>query len=149
MICVSFTSLSKLDRIYTRKSKGMKKILGMLYKPNVEEEEKIKDALCYYKECVRSLPYPGFFSKGLYSRYWFIKVVIIVFELFRFIYKCIYFYLFPYLIIPISYGVYDIFEIEHLRYKFVRESIKREALIDPGLMMFEENNMKYAVQQQP
>jgi hypothetical protein len=42
-------------------------------------------------------------------------MVIFVYEMFRFIYKCLYFYLFPYLVIPISYYTYDIFKWDKKR----------------------------------
>lgn len=81
-----------------------------------EDLKKMKDALRYNKETTRILPIPRFFSKMLYERYIFMRFVIVVFETFRFVYKCLYFYLFPYLVVPFSYYLYDIFKWDKVRH---------------------------------
>jgi len=43
-----------------------------------------------------------------YEKPIFLKLVIIWYEIARFVYKSFYFYLFPYLILPLSYTLFDL-----------------------------------------
>ena len=122
---IGFTGVSKLDNIYVRANKHKMETVRVILQSKGEDLKKIKDALIFHKEATRLLPYPSFFGKMLYERQYFLRVVIITYEVFRFIYKCLYFYLFPYLVVPISYYMYDIFKWDRIR----KESAKK--LIDP------------------
>lgn len=51
----------------------------------------------------------------LYERSIVLRIVIVTYEIFRFTYKCLYFYLFPYLVVPISYYTYDVFKWDKIR----------------------------------
>jgi len=112
---VAFTGVSKLDNLYTLATNKMQAV-KIILESKGNDLQKINDALLYHKEATRILPIPGFFKTILYERYIFMRVVIFIYELFRFIYKCIYFYLFPYLVIPISYYTYDIFKWDKKRH---------------------------------
>lgn len=111
---VAFTGVSKLDNLYVTATNKMQAV-QIILESKGENLRKINDALLFHKEATRLLPIPSFFKPILYERYVFLRAVIFVYELFRFLYKCLYFYLFPYLVIPISYYTYDIFKWDKKR----------------------------------
>ena len=113
---VAFTGLSKLDNLYVTATNRMQAVKVILHSKG-NDLKKINDALLFHKEATRLLPIPAFFSQILYDRPHFLRLVIFIHQVFRFIYKCIYFYLFPYLVIPISYYSYDIFKWDKARRK--------------------------------
>lgn len=51
-------------------------------------------------------------SKMTHSKPWFMSFVIVWYNFCRVLYKTIYFYLFPYLIVPLSYYLYNNSKIE-------------------------------------
>ena len=121
---VAFTGVSKLDNLYVQATNKMHAVRVILNSKG-KDLHNLRQGLLYHKEATRLLPYPAFCGSMLYDRPHFMRMVIFVFQSFRFVYKCLYFYLFPYLVVPISYYMYDIFKWDKIR----RANAKH--LIDP------------------
>ena len=121
---VAFTGVSKLDNLYVQATTKMTAVKVILESKG-EDLKKLKEALLFHKEATRLLPYPNFFGAMLYDRPWFMRFVILTFGVFKLIYKGLYFYLFPYLVVPISYYMYDMFKWDKIR------RASAEALMNP------------------
>lgn len=103
---VAFLGVSQLDNLYveaTHKMKAAKIILNA----TGDDEKKIQDAIRFKKKCSHDVE-SNTLGRCEYPLPVFMRFVIVWFELSRFVYKAIYFYLFPYAIVPVSYLLYDV-----------------------------------------
>ena len=69
----------------------------------------------FEKEICRDLPFPSFWKRINYKKSCFVRVVIVWYELMRIVYKGFYFYLFPYMVVPISYYMYNPFKVDQIK----------------------------------
>jgi len=111
---VAFTGVSKLDNLYVEATNKMKAVKVILECTGAEKA-KINKALEFEKEIVRELPFPSFWSRIRYKKSCFVRFVIVWYEIMRVIYKGFYFYLFPYMVVPVSYYMYDIFKVDRIK----------------------------------
>ncbi len=104
---VAFSGVSKLDNLYVEATHKMKSAKVIL-EAKGEDLKKITEALTFYKDCNGSVSNKNTYLSCEYELQFFIRQVIFVYDFLRFVYKSIYFYLFPYLIVPMSYTLYNI-----------------------------------------
>lgn len=103
---VAFSGVSRLDNLYVEATNKLKAV-KLLLKAKGEDKETIKKALAFQKEAILEVDPPRFWGTITYPKPTFVRIVIIWYELSRFVYKCLYFYLFPYMVVPVSYWMYD------------------------------------------
>lgn len=104
---VAFAGIAQLDNLYVEATNKMR-AAKVILESTGSQKERLMEALKFEKQQIVD---PGsrltFFNMGKYERPMFLRLVIIWYEIARFVHKTFYFYLFPYLILPLSYTLYD------------------------------------------
>lgn len=80
----------------------------ILLKAKGEDLKKVEAALTYEKDIDGLHSRHNTMWSCRYESWIFMRFVIVTHALTKFFYKAIYFYLFPYLIVPVSYLFYDV-----------------------------------------
>ena len=102
---VAFAGVAQLDKLYveaTNKMRAAKVVLAA----TGSQKERLNEAMKFEKQQKCEQKASTFFNMK-YERGIFLRVVIIWYQIARFIHKSFYFYLFPYLILPLSYTLHD------------------------------------------
>ena len=101
---VAFEGISAMDNLYCETIRNMKVAEAI---PVDGQEDKERDQIFSFIKGRSEFT----FAKPINCDHWFhikfMKFVHIWYVVIKYIYKGIYFYLFPYLIVPLSYYVYD------------------------------------------
>ena len=84
------------------------------------QKDRLMEALSYEKQQKTEQKAYTFFNMGDYKKPGFLRIVIVWFEISRFIHKALYFYLFPYLVLPLSYTLHDGTKTEPLNHDELR-----------------------------
>ena len=100
---VAFEGVSQLDNLYVAAT-GKMKAATILLNPSAQDKPAVEEAITFQKKhrsdgntlCSVELPE----NKCL------LMFIMVWYAFIRFIYKTVYFYLFPYLIVPLSYIAY-------------------------------------------
>ena len=96
---VAFIGITEIDNLYFNSVRNMK---GKIIVQNDEYKKKIVEYLKYEKKDSIDQSV-GFFNAGEYDRPHSIRLIVFSYWVIKLIYKVIYFYLLPYMIIPLSY----------------------------------------------
>ena len=103
---VAFSGVAQLDNLYVEATTKMRAAKVVLECTGAARE-RLMEALRFEKQQKAGVKAPTFFNMK-YKKPWFLRLVILWYELARCIYKSFYFYLFPYLILPLSYTLFDL-----------------------------------------
>ena len=102
---VAFAGVAQLDNLYVEATNKMR-AAKVILEATGAQRERLMEALRFEKQQIREEKAHTFFNMS-YERPMLLRIVIIWYEIARFVYKSFYFYLFPYLILPFSYTLFD------------------------------------------
>lgn len=102
---VAFAGVAQLDNLYVEATNKMRAAKVVLEATGAQRE-RLMEALRFDKQQKAEDKAHTFFNMS-YEKPIFLRIVIIWYEIARFVYKSFYFYLFPYLILPLSYALFD------------------------------------------
>ena len=106
---VAFEGISAMDNLYVETIRNMEVTKAVPIEGT--ENKELEEALSY-QQARRDYPFSKPFYNDSVLYHYFMKFVHIWYMVIKVLYKGIYFYIFPYLIIPLSYYVFDFTKIE-------------------------------------
>jgi len=105
---VAFAGISALDNLYVEATGKMKAAKVLLEASEEVNKDKIRKAtLMKSRKLIRPEDMQLFWNITLKENKCLMRFIILWYQLIRFVYKALYFYLFPYLIVPLSYLLYS------------------------------------------
>lgn len=107
LICnyCAFAGISEIDNLYCEAQRNMKG-LDAIPKSGVDNP-KLDEMLTYTKKnYMNEDDRPSVWDPKCKDRRWLIRLIILIFPMIRYIYKVVYFYVFPYSIVFLSYFVF-------------------------------------------
>ena len=105
---LAFAGISEIDNIYANAMRYMKVKHELIDDVKPGEQEYLDNCLKYKKEKTKDEADRSTFADPKpSSKSGLMKVIIVVYQIERVLYKAIYFYLFPYVVVFLSYGLYN------------------------------------------
>jgi hypothetical protein len=104
-----FAGISEIDNIFTNAQRYMLVKTELVDNPQEGESEYVEEQLAFTKERVKTedSEKSTFMEPIPFKKRGALRLIIVIHEIERVIYKSLYFYLFPYLVVVLSYSLYD------------------------------------------